>query len=197
MRLLLFFFLLTAIPLQGQSDFFVQQPVRISVFTHTIGLPFRKMIRKPFNWGLSIGTEFRYGKKDPPNWVQSVQLGWYQHRHIGPGLFLLTSTNYRAVAGSGWYGSGGLSVGYLRYFSPTEQFELHPDGYYQRAANKGHNSLLFGAGLETGYQTALNNSWNAAPFLRYDYLIQTPFSKEVPLFPHALLHLGGHFIKSE
>ena len=184
------------INLNAQTDFFTEHPIRVSVFTHTIGLPFRKMIHKPFNWGISIGTEITYGQNNN-NWFQGIQLGWYSHKHIGPGVFVKTDFNYRYRSAGGWFGGGGLGIGYLRYFSPVEQFEVNENGVYERAANLGLNSFLFGINLDTGFQPTQDNSWNAAPFLRYDYFIQTPFSEEVPFFPHALLHLGGHFQKSE
>lgn len=174
---------------QAQNDFFKNPPIILSFYSHSIGTPLRDFIKTPLNFGLAIGTEFTYKQKKIKSLHQKVELGWYNHKNLQKGFWIKTDLVSRYRTKSGWYGETQGSLGYIQDFNALETFELR-EGQYQKIekASKGH--FLGGFGFGGGYETAVNDKYVVAPFVRYEGLLQFPYSKLTAVLPHTLFHVG-------
>ncbi len=176
----------------AQSDFFKNPPLTISFYNHSIDVPFKDIFKTPINFGVAIGTEFKYNQGTPNAWRQKLEIGWYHHKNLSTAVWLKTDVVYRYQTTDGLFGEAQIGVGYIHDFNAYQTFQLK-DGQYQAISHKGKGGLLVGAGVGTGYEFELNDNYNMAPFVRYESFIQTPYSKFQSIFPHALFHVGSRF----
>jgi len=183
---------LFSIALQAQNDFFKNPPIIISFYSHSIGTPFKDFVKTPLNFGLAIGTEFTYNQKEIQSLHQKVEIGWYHHKNLQKGFWVKTDLVRRYKAKKGLYGEAQVSLGYLQDFNAYETFEL-TEGRYQKVENASKGHFLGGFGLGAGYETTVNDKYLVAPFVRYESLLQFPYSKLTAVLPHTLFHVGTRF----
>lgn len=162
-------------------------PVSVSLFSHSISLPnFRGFFKEP-NWGVRIGTEWAYRKKDGSHWLQTLHLGYYHHDGFQQGVFAGTEFGYRKRLGA-FAADLTLGANYLHLVSELRRYEPVSDGF-QPASQRMHK-LMPSLGLAMSYRTGVSTDL----FLRYEAFGEIPFSyKGVPVLPHKALHLGARF----
>ncbi len=185
------FLLCSMATVEAQESFWSRHPIVISLFTHSISTPFKKVLKHPFNFGCSIGTEFNYRMNRASTLHQEMSVGTYFHKNLGAALFLKSNFHYRYTTKTGFQGEASLALGYHHSFAATPIFELQPSGTYQQVKDRGQGAFLFGFGLGAAYNTSASRQVGHSPFLRYEYLLETPYSDDTSIFPHALLHLGS------
>ncbi len=162
-------------------------PVSISLFSHSVSLPsFRGFFKEP-NWGVRIGTEWAYRKKDGGHWLQTLHLGYYHHDGLQQGVFAGTEFGYRKRLGA-FAADLTLGANYLHLVSELRRYEPSTDGF-QPASQRMHK-LMPSLALNLGYRASAATD----VFLRYEAFGEIPFSyKGVPVLPHKALHLGARF----
>ncbi len=162
-------------------------PVSISLFSHSVSLPnFRGFFKEP-NWGVRIGTEWAYRKKDGGHWLQTLHLGYYHHDGFQQGVFAGTEFGYRKRLGA-FDADLTLGANYLHLVSELRRYEPSTDGF-QPASQRMHK-LMPSLALNLGYRASAATD----VFLRYEAFGEIPFSyKGVPVLPHKALHLGARF----
>lgn len=161
-------------------------PLTISLFSESVSLPnFRGFFRQP-NWGVRIGTEFYYRRRDNSQLLQAVQLGYYRHDGFQQGVFLSTAFGYRRLFGR-FSADATIGAGYLHLITDLPRYEPVGDGY-QPASQRLHKFMPT-LGLGMGYRLG-----EVTVFSRYELFGELPFSyKGVPVLPHKTLHLGASF----
>ncbi len=181
-------FLLWTIGLHAQNDFFKNPPITISLYSHSIGLPFKGLAKQPLNLGIAVGTEFNYNTKDISSTHQRLQLGWYHHKNLSTGIWLKTDFVQRFTTKDGFFGEFNAGIGYLHEFNAQETFVFENGAYQSQQQGKG--TFLAGGGIGGGYQWTMDDKWIVAPFVRYETWLQMPYSKFQAILPHSLLHVG-------
>lgn len=195
MRYLLGLMLITSCCLiQGQDRGFYS--ISLSGYNHGIGLPFQAALRGPLNPGFALSAAYRWRQKAQWTRYQRLELGGYRHQHLSNGFYLKTDLVQRWAAPWGSVFEAQASLGYLRDFAFYEVFEPGPNGAYERGKAGSFGSLLVGAGLGIGHEITLSKG-ALVPFLRYEVLLQTPYSTFVPAMPHGMLHLGVQLLLSD
>ena len=166
-------------------------PLRVSIITHNVG--FQKLIKKPLNLGISVGTSLYYVKGKQNGLGQDFDLTWYNHKELGQGFMLNTSVMYDYIHPSGFMAKPKLSMGYLHTFNEKELFTLSNDGTYQKATDIGRSSFMVGIGGRLGFDFGKISNSRVKPFIEYDLNIQVPHSQFVPIFPHSFFYLGAEY----
>jgi len=186
-------FLLLSLPTDAQSRFFKQPTFSISVFNHSIGVPGKEFTKLPINLGLSLGVEFSYTDEPIARHAQKFEIGGFTHKHLSRSLWLKSDYIRRFTHKSGVFADLRAGIGYIHDFSYDQTYKLAENGKYQKHTDLGSGGMLFSMGIGTGYRFELNEQFIVSPFIRYEGLIQTPYSKFVPFFPHTLVHIGSKF----
>lgn len=194
MRILLFFILLHyAIAINGQSDFFKNTVYSISFFNHSITLPgYAQWTKLPLNMGVAIGAEFTYNQNAISSIHQKVELGWYHHKHLNKALYIKTDFVNRFTSEPGVYAEYNVGLGYMLDFQELETFKLNEGGGFSSDNIGVRGGFLFAFGVGGGYNIDTNENV-ISPFLKYEGMLQFPYSSFLPLFPHTMLHVGSRF----
>lgn len=194
MRYLLSFFLLLLMndSLRAQ-EITPTIPLRIGIFTHSIGMPFKKPIKQPLNWGITAGTSFFYKQKNRNSFGQSIDLAWYRHKKLGQGLMIKTDVFREYVLKSGLSLQAKAGIGYLHTFNEKDLYALGESGSYEKIQDSGRSALLLGFGTRIGFDTGKNSSPGFKPFVEYEWRGQIPHSEFVPLFPHSFFTVGAEY----
>jgi len=185
--ILLIIFYLSLLSVQAQNDFFKTPVWSISVYHHSVGLS----IKKPINVGFTLGAEFTYKQKEVSSWHQKVEIGFFHHKNLNKALYLKTDIVNRYTTKNGFYGEAQIGVGYLYDMPAYQPFVLDENGSFQASNLSGKSGFISSLGLGAGYQFTTNEKLTIAPFIRYEGMIQLPYSEFVPVFPHSLLHIGS------
>ncbi|MBK8502480.1 MAG: hypothetical protein IPL46_09830 [Saprospiraceae bacterium] len=161
-------------------------PVVVSIFSESVSLPnFRGLTKNP-NWGVSIGTELRYGQNRSNGFFQSINLGYYQHKKFQDGIYLRSELGYRKYFGD-FFTDISLGGGYLHLVSQLKRYQ--PSGEGHTTASQHMHKFMPAAGLNLGYRFN-----HLAVFARYEIFGEFPFSYDgAPLLPHKAFHLGTRF----
>jgi len=183
------FLFLINFALYGQSKFFEQPVFSISFINHSVGIPFKDYFKKPLNFGLSLAADFTYNDKN----FQKLELGWYHHKNLNTALWVKTDYVRRFQTEQGFVADLQVGLGYILDFSDWQAYELSENGTYQ-AGKSQTGGLLVGAGLAAGYRFLLDEEGiGLTPFVNYQSMIQLPYGKLLPVFPHNLLSVGTRF----
>ena len=166
-------------------------PLKIGIFTHSIDMPFHNPIKRPLNWGISVGTIL--WKKEGKFLARSldVDLAWYRHKELGQALMLSGSTALEYVHSSGFRIGPAVSIGYLHTFTEKELFEVNEQGVYEKVTDVGRPSFVFGFGATIGMDLGKSGNLPLRPFLSYMWRGQMPHSQFVSLFPHNFFSAGA------
>jgi hypothetical protein len=183
--------LFTQVSLPAQENFFEQPVFSISIYTHSIGIPFKHIIKKPLNLGIAIGAEFSYPNQGKERHVQRVEAGYYFHKHLQKVVWLKTDYVRRFQDGEGVLGEVSLGVGYMRDINAYKTFTKGANGTYQPTKNADAGGLITSLGIGGAYR--IHDEEALAPFLRYEGWLQLPYSQLMPFMPHSMLHLGSRF----
>ncbi|MEM7367577.1 MAG: hypothetical protein AAF587_03180 [Bacteroidota bacterium] len=186
----IFFFLL--------SSAFAQQdkamiPLRIGLVTHSVGMPFKNPIKRPLNWGISIGTTFVLKQGKISNWGQDIDMTWYRHQELGQGILLYTSLMRDFQTNFGLSIGPKVGLGYLHTFSGKQVFALQENGSYQQVTDFGRGGLLIGLGARMGWDLEKQTQIPIKPYIEYEWKGQVPHSQFTTLFPHSFVQLGAQY----
>ncbi|MGK0364445.1 MAG: hypothetical protein ACI85O_001502 [Saprospiraceae bacterium] len=185
---LVFLFLINS-SLIGQNYFFEQPVFSISFISHSVGIPFKDYFKKPLNFGVSFAADFGYNDKN----FQKLELGWYHHANLNRALWVKTDYVRRFQTEQGFVADLQTGLGYMIDFSNWQVYELDKNGIYQKGKSR-KGGLLIGAGFGAGYRSLLDEeSIGLTPFINYQSMIQVPYGKILPIFPHNLLSIGTRF----
>lgn len=174
----------------GQSSFADKQIFKISVFTHSIGKPFKDYVKRPLNFGISIGTQFAYKKGKQNPLLQEFEISWFKHKHLNKALMIRTNISKNYFSDSGVFIAPEFGIGYIMDISELASYSLSDTGSYQKASGISHGfvtSIAFSAGKRFDKE----GSHSLAPFIKYEGMVQLPYSDFTPFLPHTMLHLGS------
>lgn len=174
---------------KAQEGFFNQPTFTIGIIQHQIGIPFKEIFKKPLNLGLTIGAEFAYGNKVDPKHFQRIELGFYHHKNFNTTVFIKSDYIRRFDVGGGVFVDVQTGLGYQRSFSAFQEFKLNEEGQYQ-AHNRSVGSMLFDIGTSIAYEFKVGDNLVMSPYLRYEGLLQLPYSETTSILPQSLLHAG-------
>lgn len=174
---LLLWILLAEVSGQDRTDW----RLHVAIGSHSVALPIVEPIKLPLQAVGTLGLTRPYAQ---PPWSQSWELSGYRHTHAGGGLLLSSSLEYGLKAGR-WGLKPSLGVGYLHSFSSRPSYRQDPDGSYVLSRDWGRPQAMIGFGVAGSVQWG---QW--APFLRYRWWGQLPYSPSNWLFPHAFLQIG-------
>ena len=191
--LLSLIFILFQNTLQAQEGFFENRPITVTIFNHSIGVPFKDYFKKPLNIGIAIGTEFTYRQQTYNSTHQSLQIGWYHHKNLGSGFLFKSDLIQRFNSSNNIWGEVSISAGYFHTFSISDVYQLNEKGNYQKTADTGSPAFLFGGGFGGGFQINTANQFTTRPFIKYEALLETPYTSFIPIMPHTLLEIGSRF----
>lgn len=183
------FLFLINFSLIGQSKFFEQPIFSISFISHSVGIPFKDYFKKPLNFGISLAADFRYNEKN----FQKLELGWYHHANLNTAFWVKSDYIRRFQTEKGFVTDLQAGLGYILDFSNRQIYELDKNGIYQKGKNQ-KGGLLVGAGFGVGYRFSLDEEKiGLTPFVNYQSMIQLPYGKLLPVFPHNMLSVGSRF----
>ncbi len=143
----------------------------------------------PIHPGVSIGTEFTYGKKRSHSWLQTVNLAYHYHQYALHSLQLYSEGAYRRHFRNGMDAEAKFGLGYLHSIPDAQIFELNEEGRYEAKSNWGRPQGMASLAIGLGYTFPGEKPVRA--FLNYRFYLQAPFVNEyVPMLPNTALHLG-------
>ena len=193
----LLIFIVGTVTLSGQTEVPRRTTFSISVFIHSLGVPFKDFVKTPLNFGFTAGVEFDYSNTGRGNNFQRFELGWFHHKNLNTGVWVKTDYIRRINNDDGLFADFQGGLGYLRDFSNNQSFSVNKNGQYQLNKNSSNGGLLIGLGIGSGYGINLDEEYTLSPFVRYEALIQTPYAEIIPFFPHLLLHTGTKLNKNQ
>ena len=195
MRLLIFLVLLHCAEMaKGQSDLLNNTVWSISVFNHSISLPvYDKLTKLPLNIGVAIGAEFAYNQNQISSIHQRVEVGYYQHKHLNKAFFIKTDFVNRFTSELGVTAEYNVGLGYMLDIQENQTFKLKDGGGFTSENVGMRGGFLFALGLGGGYNIEAKDQRLVSPFVKYEGMLQFPYSDFLPVFPHTLLHLGSRF----
>ena len=179
--------------LQAQDGFFDRPAFTISLYNHSVGIPFKDFVKRPLNFGVAIGAEFSYPGKSSDKRFQRLELGFYHHKNLNTAVWVKTDFIRRFKTENGLMGEVQVGAGYIRDFNAYQTFELGSDGKYQAKKRASTGGFITGIGIGGGYELNINDQYAVTPFVRYESFLQMPYNDLSPYFPHSLLHLGSRF----
>lgn len=166
-------------------------PLVISLHFHSLSLPFRDLKANFANVGIGLGTEVSLNGDH--NWVQQFNLIWYRNQAVGNGLMTYTQTAWRPTITGDVFTELKLGVGYNFSSRPVESFR-YEQGQWHSVGRKGKGMLAIPAGISVGLNPSSTETY-VAPFVSYQAMLLTNYSKSIPLVPETLLQIGSrvHF----
>ena len=168
-------------------------PIRITLFTHSVGMPLKKAIKKPLNWGVSVGTTLFYRKGSSHSLGQGIDLAWYRHKELGQGVMLTTSLRYEYTSSFGLSVGPILSAGYLMTFSENDTYSLNSSGEYEKISLASRSAAVVGLGARLGFDLGKVSDLPLKPYVEYDWKAQFPHSQFTFIFPHSMVHVGAAY----
>lgn len=166
-------------------------PVVLSACNHSNALPLSNMFRiSPLYPGTLIGTEYRYSDGKVGRLYQTGNIGGFVNTSTGSGLFVESDFAYRYTAGFGLFGETSLGLGYLHVFHPREILRQNDEGVYEKAADWGKPCGMLSLCIGAGYDLSKKTKLAIAPFIKYQFFVQTPYFEVLPIGMQSLLHIG-------
>jgi hypothetical protein len=166
-------------------------PIEISFINHAVSMPFDGIIIHPLHPGFSIGTEYSYTNLEKCMFYQALNGGYFYNKYVAKALFLQTETGFRYKFKPGFFADAGIGVGYLHSFHPAKEvFALNENGMYEEVRDFGKPAFIVSVCIGAGYDFNVKTRWPISGFLRYQPLIQMPYSKESNIYPHLMIHVG-------
>ena len=182
--------------LSSQSNFFGEPIFKISVFTHSIGLPFKDYIKKPLNLGVSLGAQFAYNKQKKNPWMQEFEVSWYKHRHLNKGLMIKTNFSKNFFTNNGLFVAPEIGFGYIMDITENASYKLNTEGVYERGSGISHG-FTTQLGVTAGKRFKREGKNDFAPFIKYEGMIQFPYSDFTPFLPHTMIQIGSKFFVTD
>ncbi len=179
-----------------QSDFFDEPIFRVSVFTHSLGIPFKDYVKRPLNFGLSVGVQFAYNKDTQTPLTQELEISWFNHRKLNKAILLKTNLSKNFFTDSGFFVAPEVGIGYILDITNNAAFKLADNGTYARSSGISHG-FVTQLSTSLGRRFSRENENDFAPFVKYEGLIQLPYSDFTPFLPHTMVHLGSKLFISE
>ena len=170
-----------------------QFPIEISFFNHAVAMPFDGIVLSPVHPGFSMGTEYSYMTRKGTLY-QALHAGYFHNKYVARALFLETKIGFRYTFRPGIFANVGLGVGYLHSFRPAKKiFALDKNGVYEEVKDYGKAAFTVSLCVEAGYAFGVKTDWPVSLFVRYEPLVQMPYSVESGIYPHVKQHIGFRF----
>ena len=173
----------------SQSGFFNEPIFRISVFTHSIGIPFKDYVKRPVNFGFSVAAEFAYNKEKQNSLSQEIELSWFKHKHFNQGIMLKTNLSKNYFIDDGFFVAPSIGIGYIMDITEHASYSWKEENF-KRTSGITHG-FTTQVGVSAGKTFTKDRKNSYAPFIKYEGLIQLPYSDFTPFLPHSMLHLGS------
>ncbi len=164
-------------------------PLVVTIQFHSLALPFSDLGLS--NFGIGLGTEVNWNKDH--TLVQKFGISWLGNQSVGNRLILSSQFSWRPRLIDNFFTELKFGAGYLRANRPTDSFKLI-NGAWEPIGRKGKGMLAIPIGVSLGYENFSENHL-FAPFVSYDFLLASGYSRSIPLVPETLLQIGSriHF----
>jgi hypothetical protein len=166
---------------------------KASIFNEGTTLPFTKGFSKPLHIGLQAGLEIPYFKKSASQLYQSVNLGYYFHKHLNQAGYINIGIGYDYHLPFGLKTKAIFSLSYLRSFSVQDQYVLEK-GQYVLKNDRGKSRLAAAISMGIGYRIHPKRASSPEIFALYEPWVEYPYAPGfIPVMPHLNFHIGAAF----
>ena len=180
----------------SQSGFFDEPIFRLSVYTHSIGLPFKDFVKRPLNFGISGSIGYAYNKDKANPLVQEFELSWFNHKHLNKAFMVKSNLSKSYFTDNDLNIDASFGIGYIIDLSENATYALQDNGKYGKSLDlKSGFTTQIGFGV--GKRISREGKSDFAPFIRYEGMIQLPYSDFTPFLPHTMLHVGTKIFTSK
>lgn len=159
--------------------------ISFMVYNESTALPFTRLL--PINPGGEIGICLveKITDKSIINW--NLGLGGFYHKNIVNAFYLKGEFQYRPIIKSLFTFDLIGNIGYMHTFYPGEVYELNEKtGDLEKITQFGRPHVLAGLGMGVTYI----RSKKVHPFIRQEFLIESPFANGIPAMAHSFLKIG-------
>lgn len=186
-----FLLLLSIIPFLGYAqnlhdNDFRNFPIVITLQFQSFSMPFQNIKGHFRNIGIGIGTEVSLNGNH--NWIQHFDMIWFWNKTMGNGLVLSTQTGWRPYLNDPLYSEAKLGAAYFYGFRPKDSYQ-QINGTWESAGRKGKGMFAIPVGITVGSHDYKEDSY-AAPFLGYQFMLTTNYTKSLPVTPWSFLQAG-------
>jgi hypothetical protein len=162
-------------------------PIVVTLQFHSLSMPFKNLKSNFLNIGFGLGTEVSLSRKG--SLVQQLTAMWYNNKAVGNGILVYTQTAWRPTIASTLYTEVKAGAGYLYSFRPVESFK-QSNGTWEPVGHKGKGMLTLPVGITLGYNPPSSATY-FSPFVSYQFLIVSGYSKSIPIVPETLIQIGS------
>jgi len=177
-------------PLSCMAQTRTEVPIGIEFYNHTIGLPFDKPNKKPFNFGMAITSSYPLLLKSHSKITLDAELGYFKHKELATGININTGLSYTFTSGPGIYFTAGIPLGYVHTFNAYDLYSLNSNGEYELTKDKGRSSLFLGYSLQVGYDFRKKLNIPFSFYVKNEWWLQTNYSKYLPSLLQNTLRIG-------
>ncbi len=159
--------------------------ISVSVINESIAFPFTRFI--PVHPGFEVGVTLKETQKEKSIRNLNLSAGYFHHARVESGVFIRGEYLFRPVIKSVMTLDLSTSLGYLHSFYPGELYSLDEEsGEFNKIKQWGRPHLIGGLGIGA--------TWikpeKVKPFVRQEFIVETPFANGVPVIVHSFLKLG-------
>ncbi len=187
------FLLLAVISILTLGKINAQNPVEISVFNESTGVPFSGLSLKPLHPGVQIGTDVSWHESQHHKTYLSINLRYIFHRHLYRAIGINLELGYDYRTDFGMNLKTGIGVGYLHTFNVKEEYQFRKEAYAKKP-DKGNSRFTPSVSFGFGYLFDRKAFDSTEIFAKQQYWLELPYSPGfIPLMSHANSILGIKF----
>jgi len=150
-----------------------------------------EIVKKPLNIGAVLGIEFTYKQNPISSTHQKIELGWYRHKNLNKAVYVKTDFVHRFTSKNGLYTEYNIGVGGIVDIPEFQTFSVNDQGKFVTDGLGARLNALVSLGISGGFDIDIKEKYIISPFVKYESMLQFPYSNTLPLLPHSMLHLGS------
>ena len=153
--------------------------------SEAIGFPFTNY--SPVHPGVEIASNFLLKDKSHSIRFLNLKLGFYHHRRIENAFYLGSEYQHTLKALRKKLGIDlNCGIGYMHLFYPSEIYEQDGNGNFKVVNQFGKPRFYANVSVGVSYI-----GWvKIVPYLKQEFLLQTPFSGATSILPHSIVKIG-------
>ena len=166
---------------------YCQKNISVTVLNESISFPFTRFT--PMHPGIEIGTNLFHSEKLNKSYEVNAYIGGYHHESISNAFYLKGEYVYHIAAWEKLSCDLLAGLGYQHSFYPGELYSPKENGDYDATKQKGKPHAIANIGIGSTYRR-----WKTIePFVKYEFMVESPFANGIPVIPHTIFKLGFNF----
>ncbi len=161
----------------------------IGISFHAVSTPLHKPGNNFRNLGFKVGAELPWNSKD--NLRQSLEFGYYFNRFNGRSVYFHSDFVYRPKIAKDLRADFRLGTGLGYILHPTQSYTQKNGEWVKDGKGKLFVQVHGAFGLS--YNNIRGSSFNASPFLQYEVMAITGYSRGITVMPTSFIHIGSRF----